>query len=633
MGGSAMQLFGGNLSGAGHVVQPVRLLLLALVLSACAVTPHRSTAPHRAAHAPAWRPLSAEVFEEAERRNVFVLLSLQADWCHFCHVMNDTTFADQEVIEVLASDFITVREEADRRPDLVARWGLYGWPATIVLDGEGRELVALRGYRERDAFLSILRALVADRDAGRVPGSSLPPAIRGSAPAPSAGVPVEGLRELRADLERRLDALYDEAEDGWGTPQKYPFGALVEHALLRAERSGEARVRERALATLGRHLSLIDPVWGGMYQYSVEGDWDHPHYEKLGALQASALGSFAAALPATGDARWSRAGDAILRYLGDHLRDPEGTFYVAQDADVRERGMTGAAFYALDAEGRAALGVAPHIDTHVDADVNGALIAALARYGFAAGDARALSWASTAADAIWASHCSFPTGCAHEVGLDAREAEASAQRHLADQAAMLAACVELHQVSPPGETRHLERARALAALIRTRFTDETGGLRATAPRAGEVDLASSVRPFVPGAVAARALLILDRLDEGQGHAEAARAALQALGDPDLLSRQGRIVGEFLLALELAIEGTVHFTLVGADDDPRTAALLDAVRSLHEPRRVLDRVLPSASPYGDPGEPALFLCATDACSFPITDPEQVAESVEAFLASD
>lgn len=629
-----MQLFGGNLSGAGHVVQPVRLLLLALVLSACAVTPHRSTAPHRAAHAPAWRPLSAEVFEEAERRNVFVLLSLQADWCHFCHVMNDTTFADEEVIEVLASDFITVREEADRRPDLVARWGLYGWPATIVLDGEGHELVALRGYRERDAFLSILRALVADRDAGRVPGSSLPPAIRGAAPAPSEGMPVEGLSELRADLERRLDALYDEVEDGWGSPQKYPFGALVEHALLRAERSGEARVRERALATLGRHLSLIDPVWGGMYQYSVEGDWDHPHYEKLGVLQASALGSFAAALESTRDARWSHAGDAILRYLGDHLRSTEGTFYVAQDADVRagERAMTGAAFYALDAEGRAALGVAPHVDTHVDADVNGVLIAALARYGFAAGDARALSWASTAADAIWASHCSSDAGCAHEVGLGTGALDASA-RHLADQAAMLAACVELHQVSAPGETRHLERARALAALLRTRFTDETGGLRASPEREGEVDLASSVRPFVPGAVAARALLILDRLDEGHGHADAARAALQALGDPDLLSRQGRIVGEFLLALELAIEGTIHFTLVGADEDRRTAALLDAVRSLHEPRRVLDRVLPSASPYGDPGEPALYLCATDACSFPITDPEQVAESVESFLAGE
>lgn len=630
-----MQLFGGNLSPWRRVLRPVRPFFLALVLSACAATPHRATSPHRAAsdHAPAWQPLSAEVFEEAERRNVFVLLSLQADWCHFCHVMNDSTFADGEVLEVLASDFITVREEADRRPDLVARWGLYGWPATIVLDAEGRELVALRGYRERDAFLSILRALVADRDAGRVPGSSLPAAIRSGAPAPSDGVPVEGMSELRAGLERRLDALYDQEEDGWGTPQKYPFGALVEHALLRGERSGEPLHRDRALATLGRHLSLIDPVWGGMYQYSVEGDWDHPHYEKLGALQASALSSFAAALTATSDARWSRSGDAILRYLGDHLRSPKGTFFVAQDADVRagEASMTGAVFYGLDAEGRAALGVAPHIDTHVDADVNGMLISALARYGFAAGDARALAWANTAADAIWASHCDIgEAGCAHEVDGDT---EASAQRHLADQAAMLAACVELHQVSAPGETRHLERARALAALIRSQFTDEAGGLRATPAREGEVDLASSVRPFVPGAVAARALLILDRLDEGHGHADAARAALLALSDPEVLARQGRIVGEFLLALELAIEGTVHFALVGEDDDPRTEALLDAVQSLYQPRRVLDRLLPSASPYGDPGEPALFLCGREACSFPITEPAELASSVEAFLASE
>lgn len=586
-------------------------------------------AAQRGGHArsePDWQPLSEATFAAAHERDALVLLSLQASWCHFCHVMNDETFADATVQAELRAHFVTVREEADRRPDLVARWGLYGWPATIVLDAHGHELLALRGYRERDAFLGILRTLVADREAGRVPGSSLPASMRSGT---VAATPFSGeLTELRTLVEAQVDATYDERMDGWGTPQKYPFGALVEHALFRAHTRGEALWATRGLRSLEHHAMLIDPIWGGLYQYSVEGDWDHPHYEKLATLQASGLASFAAALQATGEPRWRNAGDDVLRYLGEHLRSEEGAFFVSQDADLRGDGppMSGAAFYALDAAERTALGRAPHIDEHVDADVNGLLVAALARWGFVAGDARAVAWAVQAADAIWTQQCAVEDGCAHEAG--------DGRRHLADQAAMLAGLVELVQVSPPGEgTRHLERAVALSHLLAERFRDADGGLRASLPVAGEPDLSGALRPFLAGAVAARALLVLDRIDEGAGHAELARTTLLALGDHDVVARQGRIVGELLLALDVAIDGTLRFTLVGDADDERTAALLDALRRLPEPRAVLEQVAPAASRYGDPGGPAVFLCATDACSPPITDPAELADSVAAFVASE
>ena len=593
-----------------------RILPLLLVLLGCGAARPALRSPSAS---PAWQPLSSAVFESARDRHALVLLSLQADWCHFCHVMNEETFADPEVQEVLARDFVTVREEADRRPDLVARWGLYGWPATIVLDENGEQLLALRGYRERAAFLAILRTLMEDRDAGRVPGCSLPDALRGALPTPSFDGALEDLRTL---AEAQADAAYDEEGAGWGRIQRYPFGALAEAALLRAHVRGPEIWRERALASLDRYVTLIDPVWGGIYQYSVGGDWDHPHYEKLADVQAGVLSSLAAALETTGDSRWREAADAILRYLGEHLRSEEGAFFVSQDADVRDGGpaIAGAMFYALDAEGRGALGREPRIDRHLDADVNGRSIAALARYGFAARDARALAWAEDAADAIWESHCSDDGGCAHDVG--------DPRRHLSDQAAMLAGLVELYQVSAPGEgARHLARAVSLAAFIRARLREDDGGLRATVPIEGELNLTSEVRPFLPGAVAARALLLLDRLDEEGGHADVAHPALLALGDG--LPRQGRIVGELLLALDLAIEGTLRLTLVGEARDPRTLALLDAVARAGEPRRVLEQVLPSTSRYGDPGEPSLFICGTDSCSPPIYDPSDVASALIGF----
>ena len=46
------------------------------------------------AEAIAWQPWSDDVFARAKRDNKFVLLDLEAVWCHWCHVMEETTYRD-----------------------------------------------------------------------------------------------------------------------------------------------------------------------------------------------------------------------------------------------------------------------------------------------------------------------------------------------------------------------------------------------------------------------------------------------------------------------------------------------------------------------------------------------------------
>ena len=50
-----------------------------------------------------------------------------------------------------------------------------------------------------------------------------------------------------------------------------------------------------ARETLDASRKLIDPVWGGLYQYSDSGDWDHPHFEKLLQFQAEGIRLYAQA--------------------------------------------------------------------------------------------------------------------------------------------------------------------------------------------------------------------------------------------------------------------------------------------------------------------------------------------------
>jgi uncharacterized protein YyaL (SSP411 family) len=63
------------------------------------------------------------------------------------------------------------------------------------------------------------------------------------------------------------------------------------------------------LARLG---NLIDPVWGGIYRYSVTADWQTPHYEKMLDRNAQALHAYFAAYQATGTRSYRERAEAIF---------------------------------------------------------------------------------------------------------------------------------------------------------------------------------------------------------------------------------------------------------------------------------------------------------------------------------
>ena len=64
--------------------------------------------------------------------------------------------------------------------------------------------------------------------------------------------------------------------------------------LLSRTEAGDVEAKRNVLFTLDQEAKLIDPVWGGIYQYSAARDWDHAHFEKLMTFQAPALEHHAA---------------------------------------------------------------------------------------------------------------------------------------------------------------------------------------------------------------------------------------------------------------------------------------------------------------------------------------------------
>lgn len=131
-----------------------------------------------------------------------------------------------------------------------------------------------------------------------------------------------------------------------------------------------------ARVTLTKQLALLDPAWGGVYQYSTDGEWKHPHFEKIMLMQSQNLRLYALAYTQWHDAAYLRAAREIARYLKTFLSSPDGAFYTSQDADLVE-GEHSASYFQLDDRDRRRLGI-PRVDKHIYSRENGWAIAALA---------------------------------------------------------------------------------------------------------------------------------------------------------------------------------------------------------------------------------------------------------------
>src|SRR5260370_40331352 len=141
---------------------------------------------------------------------------------------------------------------------------------------------------------------------------------------------------------------------------------------LRGDKVFERMARE----TLAAQLNLMDPAWGGVYQYSTDGDWQHPHFEKIMQMQAEDLRIYAQAFALWHDVTYLQAGNRIREYLKNFLTSSDGAFFTSQDADLIP-GQHGGEYFQLTDSDRRKRGI-PRIDTHMYSRENGWAINALA---------------------------------------------------------------------------------------------------------------------------------------------------------------------------------------------------------------------------------------------------------------
>ena len=363
---------------------------------------HFSPRPNRASEI-GWRPWSEVAFAEAVRLDRPILLSISAVWCHWCHVMDETTYSDPGVIELIRREYVPIRVDRDVRPDVDHRYNLGGWPTTAFLTPQGDILTggtyippeemsgaAVRvaeHYRGHKAEIGSRAQEGRDRAAKRMIASSgeLDP-----------GLVVEVLEAA--------DRLYDPEFGGFGTEPKFPhpdaLAFLAEQATVRGESRLLGMVRKSLHAMAGG--GMYDHVEGGFFRYSTTRDWRVPHFEKMledhaGLIEALALSGQVEIL------------DSTIGYLDRVLFDPQARLYAgSQDADED--------YYSHDSAGRSQL-TPPYVDRRIYVAWNAALAVGFMLAGSRLGRSDLRQRGLSMVDALLAGHRSPDGAMTHTSGV------------------------------------------------------------------------------------------------------------------------------------------------------------------------------------------------------------------------
>lgn len=549
----------------------------------------------------AWQPWSDDVFARAKAEHKFVLLDLEAVWCHWCHVQDEITYRDPKVIQLINSKYIAVKVDQDSRPDISNRYEDYGWPATIVFNVDRGEIVKRSGYLPPGQMSSMLQAIIDDP----TPGPSV---------GPTTQITYGANTSLPGDLQKQLDvkllANYDPQLGGWGKIHKYVDWDKMEHEMSRFH-AGDRAAGERATKTLTAGLKLIDPVWGGVYQYSIEGDWDHAHFEKLMQFQGEQMRIYSLAYLTFHDPAYLKAANDIHRYVDQFLRSSDGAYEVSQDADVVD-GTYAEAYFKLNDADRRKQGT-PRVDAHQYARENGWAISGLVALYEAGGDDVALDDAKAAARWVLAHRALADGGFKHAE-------HDKAGPYLGDTLFMGRAFLDLYEAT--ADRAWLRRAASAADFIGTHFAAGVPGGFATVASADGSGFAPQPET-AENAIAARFFNLLAYYTGNDEHRQLAQRAMKLISTPQIASAASAPVAAILLADHASTTPPLHIAIIGPKKSANARALFaEALRAPTRYKRV---------EWWDPGEgplpnpdvdypvfqfAAAFLCTGNACSSPV-----------------
>ena len=322
------------------------------------------------AHNPVdWFPWNEASLAKAKAEGKPIFLSVGYSSCHWCHVMENESFLDEEIAKFLNKNFVCIKVDREERPDVdeiymeslqvlnrMMRNGQGGgWPLSMFLTPDTKPFFGGTYFPARDGdrrgspgFLGLIKKLdnawKNQKEAIEKNAEAITEVTRAQLEGKADNLPTAIQSRWAKETLDALSQTYDPEFGGFGyspaSPNrpKFPEGSNFMFLLHMAKQEGletSNQAKKMLVESLQRIHSggIYDHLGGGFHRYSVDRFWKIPHFEKMLYDNAQLVSIYAEAWELAQDPTFKLAVDGTLEFVKREMTTEAGGFFSALDAD------------------------------------------------------------------------------------------------------------------------------------------------------------------------------------------------------------------------------------------------------------------------------------------------------------
>jgi len=294
-----------------------------------------------------WFPWSDEALKTAQKSDKLLLISVGYSSCHWCHVMEEESFTDDEVANVMNGNFINIKVDREERPDLdeiymkalVLMTGSGGWPMNIIALPDGTPIWG-GTYVPKNQWIQVLNQVSGFYNTRKDDVLEYAKSVK-------EGVQKEGLvkavprddvynSELQTELAEKAFKYADKVNGGIGSGQKFPLPSMLNFFMRYSNEYKSKEMKEfvfNSLIQISRG-GINDRIDGGFHRYTVDNSWHIPNFEKMLYDNAQLLSVYSNGYKVFKEDRFLKELYNIYNFLDAKMTGDNGLIFSSISADT-----------------------------------------------------------------------------------------------------------------------------------------------------------------------------------------------------------------------------------------------------------------------------------------------------------
>src|SRR5690606_35453026 len=247
------------------------------------------------AHNPVnWFSWREENLKKALQKNKLLVISIGYSTCHWCHVMENESFENNQVAEVMNQHFISIKVDREERPDvdqvymnaLQMMTGSGGWPLNIIALPDGRPVWG-GTYVNKDQWIDVLNQLhKLHQTQPQILveyATKLEQGIKSVDVISKATSQIDFKQFDFGNVLNNWSRQFDLTHDGTKHEPKFMMPNNLHFLMRLAFQNNNKELEEYVNLTLTKmaYGGIFDHINGGFSRYAVDEYWHVPHFEKM----------------------------------------------------------------------------------------------------------------------------------------------------------------------------------------------------------------------------------------------------------------------------------------------------------------------------------------------------------------